>query len=84
MNNMGMVPAAGMAPNSGEANVQTKNMMPQTSVLRPVLAPSLMATPHSGEMMMGGPLFSPETMVVKPHTKNRKRPRGMAPPADKG
>ena len=76
---MGMVPADGMAPKRGEKKAHTKKSTPQTRVESPVLAPSLMPTPHSGEIIMGGPLFKPETMVATPQTMKRKRPRGMAP-----
>ena len=55
------------------------NKIPQTRVLRPVLAPALMPAADSGEMRIGGPVKYPLRMVVRPHTMSKKLPLGMAP-----
>jgi hypothetical protein len=73
----GLVPAAGMCLNKGLKKDATRKRSPHTTVLRPVLAPSLIAAADSGETRMGAVVSSPPQTVKKPDRMKIQRPRGI-------
>lgn len=73
----GLVPAEGTCSKSGEKNSESRNRMPQTTELRPVLAPALMEEADSGETKMGAEVTRPDSTVKMPHTMKIHLPRGI-------
>jgi hypothetical protein len=77
INNIGIVPVDGISANNGLKKQQIMKQNPQTTVDKPVFAPSLIATPDSGDIIIGGPEFKPLMIVQNPHTRNKNRPLGI-------